>query len=162
MELWFVFFSSRRRHTRCALVTGVQTCALPISPACAARFASRFHVAWSSAARTTRPSEGKDIGAPAYRATPWLRRSLPAASTSRPWALLGELGDQRAIIVHAGKFGEAVLCAGLGPGQRLAGVAFDEGFEPGEVVEHRGADVGEAHRSEDHTSELQSLLLFSS
>src|SRR3546814_5533310 len=34
--MWFVFlcviffFSSRRRHTRCALVTGVQTCALPI------------------------------------------------------------------------------------------------------------------------------------
>src|SRR3546814_4736188 len=27
------FFSSRRRHTRCALVTGVQTCALPISRA---------------------------------------------------------------------------------------------------------------------------------
>src|SRR3546814_5260633 len=26
----FLFFSSRRRHTRCALVTGVQTCALPI------------------------------------------------------------------------------------------------------------------------------------
>src|SRR3546814_5037401 len=38
MKLFFVFasislffFSSRRRHTRCALVTGVQTCALPIS-----------------------------------------------------------------------------------------------------------------------------------
>src|SRR3546814_2312099 len=29
--LFCVFFSSRRRHTRCALVTGVQTCALPIS-----------------------------------------------------------------------------------------------------------------------------------
>src|SRR3546814_6969201 len=27
---FFLFFSSRRRHTRCALVTGVQTCALPI------------------------------------------------------------------------------------------------------------------------------------
>src|SRR3546814_5537736 len=27
-----VFFSIRRRHTICALVTGVQTCALPISP----------------------------------------------------------------------------------------------------------------------------------
>src|SRR3546814_19277116 len=26
----FVFFSCRRRHTRCALVAGVQTCALPI------------------------------------------------------------------------------------------------------------------------------------
>src|SRR3546814_1910943 len=31
-EYYFIFFfSSRRRHTRCALVTGVQTCALPIS-----------------------------------------------------------------------------------------------------------------------------------
>src|SRR3546814_7840418 len=28
--LLFFCFSSRRRHTRCALVTGVQTCALPI------------------------------------------------------------------------------------------------------------------------------------
>src|SRR3546814_5844637 len=27
---FFFFFSGRRRHTRCALVTGVQTCALPI------------------------------------------------------------------------------------------------------------------------------------
>src|SRR3546814_6877507 len=32
MSCVFVF-SSRRRHTRCALVTGVQTCALPISAA---------------------------------------------------------------------------------------------------------------------------------
>src|SRR3546814_1101381 len=31
MSLFSCFFSSRRRHTRCALVTGVQTCALPIS-----------------------------------------------------------------------------------------------------------------------------------
>src|SRR3546814_10682987 len=31
VHLFFLFFfSSRRRHTRCALVTGVQTCALPI------------------------------------------------------------------------------------------------------------------------------------
>src|SRR3546814_710782 len=28
--IFFFFFASRRRHTRCALVTGVQTCALPI------------------------------------------------------------------------------------------------------------------------------------
>src|SRR3546814_12115537 len=33
----YFFFSSRRRHTRCALVTGVQTCALPIY------FLSRVH-----------------------------------------------------------------------------------------------------------------------
>src|SRR3546814_8602972 len=30
------FFSNNRPHTRCALVTGVQTCALPISAACIA------------------------------------------------------------------------------------------------------------------------------
>src|SRR3546814_6248651 len=29
--MFLFFFSSRRRHTSCALVTGVQTCALPIS-----------------------------------------------------------------------------------------------------------------------------------
>src|SRR3546814_4134183 len=28
--IFLFLFSSRRRHTRCALVTGVQTCALPI------------------------------------------------------------------------------------------------------------------------------------
>src|SRR3546814_21111409 len=32
MRFDLLFFSIRRRHTRCALVTGVQTCALPISP----------------------------------------------------------------------------------------------------------------------------------
>src|SRR3546814_8072673 len=31
VSMYWFFFSSRRRHTRCALVTGVQTCALPIS-----------------------------------------------------------------------------------------------------------------------------------
>src|SRR3546814_2030249 len=31
MMNWIDFFSSKRRHTSCALVTGVQTCALPIS-----------------------------------------------------------------------------------------------------------------------------------
>src|SRR3546814_8711830 len=37
--LFLFFFSSRRRHTRCALVTGVQTCALPISKAIVGRAA---------------------------------------------------------------------------------------------------------------------------
>src|SRR3546814_5173967 len=32
IRLICVFLSGRRRHTRCDLVTGVQTCALPISP----------------------------------------------------------------------------------------------------------------------------------
>src|SRR3546814_7844482 len=44
------FFSSRRRHTRCALVTGVQTCALPIC--CPAhRTGTRFAAEGPRAAR---------------------------------------------------------------------------------------------------------------
>src|SRR3546814_676015 len=38
----FFFFPSRRRHTRFALVTGVQTCALPIWPAFAADAGERL------------------------------------------------------------------------------------------------------------------------
>src|SRR3546814_9841634 len=42
---FFFFFSSRRLHTRCALVTGVQTCALPIlSQAQAKRPWGRFRL----------------------------------------------------------------------------------------------------------------------
>src|SRR3546814_2878138 len=44
----FFFFSSRRRHTRCALVTGVQTCALPIyrtrQRICASQAASKSSI----------------------------------------------------------------------------------------------------------------------
>src|SRR3546814_5949758 len=41
MILFYFFFSSKRRHTRCALVTGVQTCALPIlTPTMLRKFAS--------------------------------------------------------------------------------------------------------------------------
>src|SRR3546814_14497256 len=51
------FFSSRRRHTRCALVTGVQTCALPISRA-GVRRAARRHLRRRDAARRARPWRG--------------------------------------------------------------------------------------------------------
>src|SRR3546814_4023939 len=51
------FFSSRRRHTRCALVTGVQTCALPI-------FARNRHIrriATESADVALHPFERRDL-----------------------------------------------------------------------------------------------------
>src|SRR3546814_8092565 len=57
------FFSSRRRHTRCALVTGVQTCALPIfrspfSPP-AARWRARGRAQPAAPrARAARPAAG--------------------------------------------------------------------------------------------------------
>src|SRR3546814_2925168 len=49
-----VFLSSRRRHTRCALVTGVQTCALPISTFVHALSADRFdtYLKWAGADQT--------------------------------------------------------------------------------------------------------------
>src|SRR3546814_646910 len=63
----FFFFSRRRRHTSCALVTGVQTCALPISEwvkrsVAAAMIAARF---------------GEDASPPAW----WV---APLAALSRP------------------------------------------------------------------------------
>src|SRR3546814_12662157 len=52
------FFSSRRRHTRCALVTGVQTCALPI-------FARNRRQGRHAAARTRRQRLPRRLRAPA-------------------------------------------------------------------------------------------------
>src|SRR3546814_14135013 len=53
--LMWCFFSSRRRHTRCALGTGVQTCALPILRARIRQFNGRstwpmlLDLLWSAA-----------------------------------------------------------------------------------------------------------------
>src|SRR3546814_16399414 len=70
------FFSSRRRHTSCALVTGVQTCALPI---CIAR---RSHRMAASAAPHGRHPD------PCCRNNPrrcrCFRRSRPSASGNTP------------------------------------------------------------------------------
>src|SRR3546814_954539 len=49
------FFSSRRRHTRCALVTGVQTCALPISCGSISLHCSVQYARISSGPRTKPP-----------------------------------------------------------------------------------------------------------
>src|SRR3546814_10414096 len=48
MSVWRFFVSSGRRHTRCALVTGVQTCALPILARAIARgiVTRGWHEAW--------------------------------------------------------------------------------------------------------------------
>src|SRR3546814_3443240 len=56
------FFSSRRRHTRCALVTGVQTCALPIS--CNYINFTQEHTLMQSPDRVDNSTGG---GSPVYR-----------------------------------------------------------------------------------------------
>src|SRR3546814_4792524 len=55
-ELMF-FFSSRRRHTRSALVTGVQTCALPIAMAAAPVYAQSTKIGFVSTERILRDSK---------------------------------------------------------------------------------------------------------
>src|SRR3546814_18259502 len=68
------FFSRRRRHTRCALVTGVQTCALPISRF---RHGSKGpRVLWPARSEPLMPSF-----APALETT--LHKALEAASSRR-------------------------------------------------------------------------------
>src|SRR3546814_6932129 len=60
------FFSSRRRHTRCALVTGVQTCALPIYRGSRDRPRAQDPALWT---RRGRPSaaEARGPGEPRRR-----------------------------------------------------------------------------------------------
>src|SRR3546814_11463256 len=69
------FFSSRRRHTRCALVTGVQTCALPISPSRGCRTRS-LAGPFPSSSRRPPPARGAD--GPVQ-----LRPSIPARPDKR-------------------------------------------------------------------------------
>src|SRR3546814_17954209 len=66
MMLLFFFFSIRRRHTRCSLVTGVQTCALPLPMRCVASRSITWigpmgavsirNVGWWSVPGRTRPA----------------------------------------------------------------------------------------------------------
>src|SRR3546814_9717260 len=46
--IYSFFFSSRRRHTSCALVTGVQTCALPIYKTCQGPFNPIVDIAFTA------------------------------------------------------------------------------------------------------------------
>src|SRR3546814_4546168 len=61
MVCGFFFFSGRRRHTRCALVTGVQTCALPILAAAAGGVQAADQVHQRRLAGAGRPHDGDEI-----------------------------------------------------------------------------------------------------
>src|SRR3546814_3367076 len=103
-------FSSRRRHTRCALVTGVQTCALPIFAEGEVR--------------------GDDDAGPLIKLADEVEQQLPSRAGERQITELVE-HDQ------------------VEPRQlRRQGPAF---ADPGLLFE----------RSEEHTSELQSLMRIS-
>src|SRR3546814_3043741 len=72
------FFSSRRRHTRCALVTGVQTCALPIC------YVSRCTVSRSGSCAGSAPGRASCLG----------RQPLLRAAQARLLVLLRQAGAE--------------------------------------------------------------------
>src|SRR3546814_4754169 len=81
------FFSSRRRHTRCALVTGVQTCALPI-----------FGLFCARESRTARQICAQRVVAPARltRTSNGPSRLMLPAMTSAPAAFA--TGDRKSVV----------------------------------------------------------------
>src|SRR3546814_3190937 len=126
------FFSSRRRHTRCALVTGVQTCALPIC----------------------QQAPGQDGAAAGGGRTPeYLRKDrIAVAPEAEALPVLHRQILLRLGALHRRDVGRVV--------------------ETGELCRcrARAVDVGvarltlrrkPAERSEEHTSELQSLMRIS-
>src|SRR3546814_3133965 len=83
------FFSSRRRHTRCALVTGVQTCALPILMASGLMpLPSRDRVDVAPACRRAL-ARRRRVAARPHRIGPLLRN----LATARRYAALDEHGE---------------------------------------------------------------------
>src|SRR3546814_5278205 len=139
-DIYVFFFSSRRRHTRCALVTGVQTCALPISRLAGQRIAAAYR------------SGDRVIVIDSPGATGLLLRGADSASLhafesaqakpldGRLWlADLGEAADVGAPLAQFDATG--LLRLRLIDAAALAGIA--------------------QARSEEHTSELQSLMRIS-
>src|SRR3546814_7901843 len=118
-QLLVFFFSSRRRHTRCALVTGVQTCALPIL-ACALSL----------------------LGIDSLL----LRLMMKASSAGKPRLAVKYVNEAFAAATLMALPG-VLLCWGLAGAVML----FRDGLEA----------AGESLRSEEHTSELQSLMRIS-
>src|SRR3546814_10699566 len=117
------FFSYRRRHTRCALVTGVQTCALPIYSSIS------LFSAGGNITPTTMAGGNGGVRDGRYWYPPIL--SVTASSGSIYW-----------------------------DGGRCGDLGCDSGIPP---IELSPSPLGQveflaAGRSEEHTSELQSLM----
>src|SRR3546814_3729207 len=129
-NLFYLFFcSSRRRHTRCALVTGVQTCALPIS-APAPGHEGRG-----------RGEDGQGVTGRGTTGSGWRVRVLDSVASTMDEArqLAAEGAPDRTVVRALEQTG------GRGRmGRRWASP--------------RGNVYATAVRSEEHTSELQSLM----
>src|SRR3546814_5343850 len=158
------FFSSRRRHTRCALVTGVQTCALPISPLIAnAKVPMR--------SRTTRNGcmpydaiTGRSFPRERPTMNGYLTRTVTVCVGGRDYSIralsdLQQFSDQDGAAERAGissalwsLFGQ-VWPSGRVLAESMSGIAI-----AGMRILEIGCGLGLSSRSEETTSELQSLM----
>src|SRR3546814_6117925 len=129
----FFFFSSRRRHTRCALVTGVQTCALPIS---------------RLAARRTPIEETEKLVEAFAEAQP--KQALNAKLTALFGRTLEVINRDRASII-----------AGIKRFSVRQRELAERIREARATVEQNAGAAAANDRSEEHTSELQSLMRIS-
>src|SRR3546814_6264204 len=142
LVFYFIFFfSSRRRHTRCALVTGVQTCALPISLNAQAKSAARS--AFESAKQR------------------FFNHLITAMQTpSLVASIARDLEAGHACVVQIVSTGEALM------ERRLADIPTEEWDDVRVDVTPREYVLSYLEhsfpvRSEEHTSELQSLMRIS-
>src|SRR3546814_9963130 len=139
------FFSSRRRHTRCALVTGVQTCALPI-----------YRWDFGAASALLLPLIPKPSSAAAFCAFSAEREPM---ITVRP-----ALASRRAIAAPSLPVPPTTA---ITASFVITSSSFGGGHQRrGRLVNcralHRKAPCRPGDRSEEHTSELQSLMRISS
>src|SRR3546814_1464330 len=123
------FFSSRRRHTICALVTGVQTCALPICEILPGNAGARLQVVLDA-----------EPGAQ------YLVDTVSLPGLERASENQGALREAFPV-----KKGDPVDADKIVAAQLALAVALGE----------KGYPFAEIDRSEEHTSELQSLMRIS-
>src|SRR3546814_3259801 len=129
--LW-LFFSSRRRHTRCALVTGVQTWALPI-------FAERQIAA---------------VGAGVALAVHQVEVGSAALCAAGDDAV-GDLGDYGVQISHASSLRRARSARSRSTDPSFPRCNSAAPYRP--PPRRRGSNRSTSPRSEEHTSTPQSI-----
>src|SRR3546814_4708947 len=141
-------FSSRRRHTRCALVTGVQTCALPIS-----KVAAMTATLEVLRGQLSQASQLESVAALTQHTIDNLGVLNGAVAE-----MLQKRAARQAKVAEIARIHGEILAVTV---PLVDNDYFDLVIEAEVVAEIGGSAVTELFRSEEHTSELQSLMRIS-